>query len=230
MGGGKPKPSPEPVEEVKSAEGNASGDIPKELKKWVKIVTQGSKGKHTFTAGQLETRMKFPMGGAPKLIPRIKEIMALAQPIIEQEEIASKAADEKKATELAAKLAMPVPADLKAVVKMAVMRSIDTEAALRRMIQRSTAEDKQKLISGIDEILRYVEPRLQKKREDAQAAAQEPGAHKQAGSEPKKSYLERLEEAGGGSKNFAAQAMEQRGRLRKTGGGMTALLKRDKSL
>merc|ERR1711964_347723 len=53
--------------------------IPKELAKWVKMVKMTK-----ICAGELEGRMKKPMGGAPKLIPRIAEIMALAVPIPEE--------------------------------------------------------------------------------------------------------------------------------------------------
>lgn len=46
--------------------------IPKELAKWVKMVTM-----QKIKEDKLEMRMKNPMVGAPKLIPRIPEIMAL---------------------------------------------------------------------------------------------------------------------------------------------------------
>merc|ERR1711900_87825 len=49
-------------------------EVPKELKKWVKAVKMSKLDK-----GRLMQRMKNPLSGNPKFIPRIDEIMSLAQ-------------------------------------------------------------------------------------------------------------------------------------------------------
>merc|ERR1711964_344953 len=54
--------------------------VPKELKKWVKMVQQPEFSTPDKMAGKLTSRMKNPMVGAPKLIPRIPEILSLALP------------------------------------------------------------------------------------------------------------------------------------------------------
>merc|ERR1711964_328133 len=68
-------PTRSPGGEEQPAQQDLVSDIPKELQRWVKAVKMCK-----LTKGQLEARLKNPMGGDRSLIPRIAEIMKLTLP------------------------------------------------------------------------------------------------------------------------------------------------------
>jgi len=115
-------------------------EVPKELKKWVKAVKMSKLDK-----GRLMQRMKNPLSGNPKFIPRIDEIMSLAQA-----RSLSTAAQPLKKIVIGF---VPIPGDLAKWVKAVKMSKLDKGRLEQRM--KNPLSGNPKLIPRIPEIMAF---------------------------------------------------------------------------